>query len=225
MATSKKLILVESSADQDHISDLQRSIGKLSTLRNNFSQAHEIGHLALEHREPNRTGMVAYHESLKWLAGIERLAVADWLTAPSADAVLSIGPVALPLAEPPSSLSPWQIRTAIRMFRQEQSVLDQSFEHWRARPPGFGSIRVLFRGGSLLADSWIASLSLIDSLLRVFHCMMALRVAISRRPGILTFVLLLLAVCLRYGRREEPDDHAFLPIRRYQTSLGAARTG
>jgi hypothetical protein len=35
--------------------------------------------------------------------------------------------------------------------------------------------------------------------------------ALARRPDGLTFVLVMLAACLRYGRREEPDDHAFLP--------------
>src|SRR5215813_4666631 len=45
--------------------------------------------------------------------------------------------------------------------------------------------------------------------------------AFSRRPDTLTFVLVLLAACLRHGRREEAGDHAFLPTRRNLTFLGS----
>jgi hypothetical protein len=31
----------------------------------------------------------------------------------------------------------------------------------------------------------------------------------------------MLAACLRYGRREEPDDHTFLPRHRYRKSPGS----
>jgi hypothetical protein len=34
------------------------------------------------------------------------------------------------------------------------------------------------------------------------------RVALARRPSVLSFLLVLLAVCLRFGRRSEPDDSA-----------------
>ena len=40
-----------------------------------------------------------------------------------------------------------------------------------------------------------------------------------RRPK---FVLAILAICRRYGHREEPDDHAFLPMHPYGCHRGVA---
>jgi hypothetical protein len=47
------------------------------------------------------------------------------------------------------------------------------------------------------------------------------RTALSRRTGEPRSVLVILAVCLRYGHREESDDHTFLLVRRNQTLLGS----
>jgi hypothetical protein len=49
--------------------------------------------------------------------------------------------------------------------------------------------------------------------------------ACSRRPGTLAFLLVMLAVCRRYGRHDDPDDHHFLPMRRYLTSWGGCPQG
>jgi hypothetical protein len=78
------------------------------------------------------------------------------------------------------------------------------------------------RADSLLRRSRVALLRLLDGILGAL-CLMLVRVqtALSRHPDALMFVLIMLAACLRYGRREEPGDHAFLPTRRYQTSLGS----
>jgi hypothetical protein len=91
-----------------------------------------------------------------------------------------------------------------------------------AQQPDIGLwITRTFRADALLRHSRVAFLRLLDGILRAL-CLILVRVqtALSRHPDALMFVLIMLAVCLRYGRREEPGDHAFLPTRRYQTSLG-----
>jgi len=216
--STRHFLLVETSPYEDHSSGYQRSIDKLSALRTNFNRLCELGHLTLQGNECNHTGMAAAHESLEWLADTERLVSGDWFTVPAADAVPSVAPVKFPCVELPSSRSPWQIRTASRWFWQEQSDVYGSFELRDVRLSVSERIRVAY---SLLVDSWIASFSLIDSLLRVFSCMEALRTAVFRRLSVRTFVLLLLAVCRRYGHRAEPDDHTFLYVRRYLTSMGS----
>ena len=53
---------------------------------------------------------------------------------------------------------------------------------------------------------------MLDGILAALCLMFVLVLAaLARRPDGLIFVLVMLAACLRYGRREEPDDHAFLP--------------
>ena len=61
-------------------------------------------------------------------------------------------------------------------------------------------------------DSKAAFVRMLDGILAAL-CLTLILVlaALARRPDGLTFVLVMLAACLRYGRREEPDDHTFLP--------------
>jgi hypothetical protein len=84
------------------------------------------------------------------------------------------------------------------------------------------TIRVLFRESSPLAETWAAFVGLIDTLLSIFRRMKALlRVAVPLHPDVLAFVLVMLAVCRRYGHRSDPDDHASLLIQRYLVSIGS----
>lgn len=46
--------------------------------------------------------------------------------------------------------------------------------------------------------------------------------ALSRLVDATNFVLVMIAACLRYGHRQDPDDHHSLPARRYQSWLGRA---
>ena len=72
----------------------------------------------------------------------------------------------------------------------------------------------------LAATSRPALLRFIDGILAALRLMLVLVLtALSQQLDALAFVLVMLAVCLRYGRREEPDELAFLPMRRNQTSL------
>jgi hypothetical protein len=90
------------------------------------------------------------------------------------------------------------------------------------QPDGGPWLLPKFNEAALPRDSGVALLRLLDGILAAL-CLMLVRVlaALSRHPDALMFVLIMLAACLRYGRREEPGDHAFLLTRRYQTSLGS----
>lgn len=71
------------------------------------------------------------------------------------------------------------------------------------------------------ADTEAALRHLLDSLVAVLSLVLVqVLAALSRRPDTLTFALVMLAACLRYGRREEPDDDASLRVRR-QMSFGS----
>ena len=62
---------------------------------------------------------------------------------------------------------------------------------------------------------------MVDNMLAAMDVTLArLVAALARDPNLLALVLVILAVCRRYGRRSEPDDHVVLPMRRYPTSWG-----
>ena len=96
----------------------------------------------------------------------------------------------------------------------------------RANPPlgqdqytgrSFGGLRaspvmLAVRSDVLPRVDRTALLLLLDGILTALRLTLILVLAaLARHPDGLTFVLIMLAACLRYGRREEPDDHAFLP--------------
>jgi hypothetical protein len=68
------------------------------------------------------------------------------------------------------------------------------------------------RAGTFVSGIRNTFLRLLDSILAAL-CLMLVRArnGLSARPNALTFLLVMLAACLRYGRHSEPDDHAFLP--------------
>jgi hypothetical protein len=71
------------------------------------------------------------------------------------------------------------------------------------------------------ANSRVGLLRVIDGILAALRLLLVLVLtALSQHLDALTFVLVMLAVCLRYGRRTEPGDHAYLPMRRNLTSMG-----
>lgn len=224
MTTSYRIeTVVMTSARQDHVSDARRSIQTLKALRSNFDLAHEVGHITLVLHGPNLTGMAAAHDALQLLTSMPLTPVADWPTVPTFEAVRAISTPAIPrLSLPSDHAQPWQVKAAFMFAWHEIHHLDQGFGHFLDKRPTSGNMRVLFREGVLIADDWLASLRLLDSLLRVFCCTVALRVASVRRLDIRTYVLVLIAVCRRYGHRAEPDDHNSLPVRRHLTCLGSS---
>ena len=156
-----------------------------------YTLAHENAHLQLESRSPNCTGMTAFLEAFQWLTGVALSGEQPHV--PSTDAV----PASAPLVQ--------------------NQISGRGF----VGSPG-PRLLLAIKDGALPRDDRTALLRFLDGILAAL-CLMLVRVlaALSRRPDALTFALVLLAACLRYGRRGEPDDHAFLPTRRYQTSLGS----
>jgi hypothetical protein len=156
-----------------------------------YTLAHENAHLQLESRNPNVTGMTAFLGIFQWLTRVARYG--ERPQAPSADAV-------------PASA---------------RLVQGQITGHGCVGLPG-PRLLLAFKEGALPRDNRTALLRLLDGTLAALRLMLVrVLAAFSRHPDALTFALVLLAACLRYGRRGEPDDHAFLPTRRYQTSLGS----
>lgn len=77
------------------------------------------------------------------------------------------------------------------------------------------------REGALPRETRGALLRLFIGILVAVYLMLRLVLAaLTRHPDALTFVLVMLASCLRHGRHDEPDDPAFLPMCPYQRSLG-----
>lgn len=75
----------------------------------------------------------------------------------------------------------------------------------------------------LIADLAAALVRMVDNMLVAVHVTLARLVAAhAQDPNLVALVLVILAVCRRYGRRSEPDDPAVLPMRRYPTSRGVS---
>jgi len=192
---------------------LRRCIDDVSRVR--YDLAHEVGHVWLDAHDVNSSGMTAATEAVRWLA--DAPPVEDWFAVPLLNA-------------PPSGTAP------------ESPVVDIRFNLWSRRAGAsinpFGLVRPLvptqdahqlpglpivltFRKDALPPDNRVTLLRLLDGILAALRLMLVrVMAALSRRPAVLTFVLVMLAACLRYGRREEPGDYLSLPTRRYQTSLG-----
>ena len=72
-------------------------------------------------------------------------------------------------------------------------------------------------------DSNAALLRMLDGILAALCLMFVLVLAaLARRPDGLMFVLVMLAACLRYGRREEPGDPRLAAQVQYRTSPGSS---
>jgi hypothetical protein len=100
-------------------------------------------------------------------------------------------------------------------------VQNQITGHDFVRLPG-PQLLLAFREDVLARAGGSTFLRFLDGILAALRLMLVLVLAaLSRHPDALTFVLVILAACLRYGRRSEPANHTFLPPRRYQTSLGS----
>jgi hypothetical protein len=174
----------QTTASLDHVRGLQNAIEGVSRLR--YTLAHEDAHLAFGR---NATGMTAIFGAFKWLAGIYQV-------------------------------DRWQ-----QTLTADELVAGASLDQDQHLGIGFGGLRVssvvALQTASIMlairADAFppvdrTALLRLVDGILTAL-CLTLILVlaALARRPDRLTFVLVMLAACLRYGRREEPDDHAFLP--------------
>ena len=199
---------------RDHARDLQHSIGNLSRLR--FTLAHENAHLLLDcpDPDPNYTASMALYERIRWLAS------AVWVDAALANTTPAF----------PSDWTTFSPRSGATSTVNETTVPARPLKH-TVRSAALAalaaeSLLLEFQAGVLPADSKAASLRLIDGILAALRLLFGLVLtALSQHLNVLTFVLVMLAVCLRYGRRAEPDDCAFLPMRRNLMSMGSCPRG
>jgi hypothetical protein len=137
----------------------------------------------------------------------------------------------------PTPFGPWSRYTSAAV---QPITLAQSFEYGCQGivivpcPPaqslrdilGCRAFRLTFQEDALPTVGKGAFLRFIDGILAALRLMLVLVLtALSQQLAAHTLVLVILAACLRFGRREEPDNHAFLPMRRNQTSLGRCPLG
>jgi hypothetical protein len=198
-------------------------IDELSDLRHNLLLLDSATHLTLDCPQPqNLSGSAALIEGIQLLAGVTP--VDDWLPLLSA----GVAPASTGLTSPCDEMlfSSWSRLTSApaRMSNKAQSFLCADAAEFGGLPAP--RIVLTFQVDVPPRDNRAALLRLLDGILSALCLMLVLVLAaLSRQPNALAFVLVILAVCLRYGRRSEPDGHAFLPMRRYQTSLGSCPHG
>jgi hypothetical protein len=173
----------------ERVIDLRRSIGGLQVLRSDVAALGLVAYSAVVSSRPNYTAAVSFLESAPRLT-------------------VTYSPVGTaPIVSP--------------------TVADISFEYFRPwsttsaplspgprMPYGYASLsrpwlKLTLGDDVFSADSKAVLLRFVDGVIAAL-CLLLVRVmaAIARHPDVLTFVLVMLAVCLRYGRRGEPDDYA-----------------
>lgn len=214
IATSAVLTNVQvTPPGRDHVRDLQCWIEAASRLR--YRVAHEFAHVPFvdSHHEQNRTGSTALIESTQWLSRL--VAAENWLTVPPIDAGSdSMAPLSLLNgtgfgARSDSTTAPvWSRLLPHRQHAMQALGWVDSFLAFQRDVPSAGSRAGLLR----VIDGILAALRLL---------LVLVLTALTRQLNARTFALVMLAVCLRYGRRTEPDDHTFLPMRRNLTSVGS----
>lgn len=206
--------------DMDHARDLRRAI--LSLSRQRFDLAHECAHLLVE------DDVAAFTECPEYAGGAGRTTSALWLFAP-----LEFGSNAAPALDQISIKPAWWPTTSAPIG--PNASLLHSYRHLTApwgpddpnawyRPSAIHerSIRLVDLPGVSSAVSSAALIRLIDGILAALGLiLMRVLAALTRQPDAPILVLVMLAACLRFGRREEPEDGSFLPIRRSQTYLGS----
>lgn len=188
------------------VSTLRQGIADASRLR--YSLLHENAHLLLTSTSsltldcsPNHTGMTTVMESAWWLAELIRT-----------DASLTGA-----FDETPAT-APWSRRIGAPV---DMTAYAQSSDK-RYCPPVLRTFRMLV----LPPENKAALVRLLGGILAALSLILILVLtALTRHPNVLTLVLVMLAACLHFGRRGEPDDHGSLPMRRNQTSWGSCLHG
>jgi len=195
----------ETSSARNNARSLRHSIAELSELRRTFTRAHELAHSELSQSEPvnpspvstDKSGSRRPHVTFKLKGPLEVGGTPQPSPADTDSAKVTLGSTAYP--------SPWS--NALSGLSASELSLRSGDTLWAEMAPSVG--RDLKRIYPLLVR-------LIDGKLAALF--IALTV-LSRHPNALSFVLVMLAACLRYGRREEPDDHAPMPMREKRTSV------
>jgi hypothetical protein len=224
---------------------LEREVAELSRQRNSYSRAHELAHHALAEIEAGASnadsvfeGLVAalaQHDvgkaSLVW----RRFVVAE-------QGVFLIAPEPLPVARSAPSLPAWRADTFAGLPEPAWFSRDTPAVVAAAPVSGTQDIRLPYReplqvsfrlfagSGRLFGAARDALLRFLDMLRRMVRLLngaigcrtqLIFQSGLRHRPNVLAFALIILAVCRRYGRRSEPDDHASLITRRHLVSPGS----
>jgi hypothetical protein len=209
---------------------LHIELGDLVARRSRFSKAHELAHHVFV--GANSGGMSAVVELFRVIGGLVTLNYDVALQAHLAKPfkAMAAAPPVLGHASiqpsPDSRLPSWQWE-ALSMSALSVRLTRKS------AAPAAGDPRLstaashlhtfIEQIASLIVDAAKAAICWIDQRRAVIYARLARRhVPPAEDPGVRAFVLVLLAVYRRHGRRSEPDDHAALPMRRYPTSQGAA---
>ena len=231
--TTKNVIFVEGASDLPYLDTLSRRIAALSVERIVFvTAAHEIAHHLVTLNGANNTGMTYIFDVLDLLRRFGR-------------PVSERGPISFggddtsPTLVIPKYYDASALRLASSVTRDFAALsrgwrLDRSETEPTA--PTYTRPQITLRLsadiGSVIPSVRTMLLRLLDTLLALARrCTVAIEMLRFERslvlarlgclPGVPAFVLVILAVCRRYGHRSEPDDHASLLIRRQLVSMGS----
>jgi hypothetical protein len=218
-----------------HVRPLRQRIDELSDLRHDLLLLDAASHLTVDYPLPRNVAESAtVTECNEWLASGGRFR--DWF-----QLTVNTPPVSVALTSPfdGTKPSPWSSLTGTPAGVPGQARPFLTISRPRGVHPGLRGPFVLllfadefdsFLAGAILslsADIFLPEhkatiLRLLDGILAALCLVLVLVLAaLSQQSNALNFVLVMLAACRRYGRRSEPDGHTFLPMRRYQTSLGS----
>jgi hypothetical protein len=196
-------------------------IRELSAQRKTFTQIHELAHHVLIQVGDNETGMTALSDACALLLQVARPSAVERPSSLLGTSTLPIDPGrSLPRGVPKFYQPSWLTEGLSRSFAQtpESPVSPAQRVKLKTARPDQTLLRFI---AQLIADLAAALVRMVDNMLAAMHVTLArLVAALARDPNLLALVLVILAVCRRYGRRSEPDDHAVLPMRRYPTSWG-----
>jgi hypothetical protein len=234
--TTNMVLLVEGTSDLACLRALDQNIGRLSAQRDTYSQAHELAHHVMAANQENLTGAVAAFDTFLLLQTRDYYYLTDRpVRFPTNVSQPNPPPVSLFASTPSASRLPnWNTAAFAGMISQTwlelgdgtQATVTPTFSVCNPDLAGFVPTRAFnylsIGARSLIIDSWAAMVRVIDSVLAAMRLMRVLiRACLGHRLNALAFVLVMLAACRHYGHRSEPDDHAYLFIRRNLVSMGS----
>jgi hypothetical protein len=203
------------------VADLVWDIRELSAQRKTFMQIHELAHHALIQVGNNETGMTALSDACALLLQVTRPPELP-SGFPGTSTTLPIDPRSLPSGVPKFYLPSWLTEGLSRAFPQTPASPISPAQRVKLKTASPDQTLLRFIA-QLIADLAAALVRMVDNMLVAVHVTLARLVAAhAQDPNLVALVLVILAVCRRYGRRSEPDDPAVLPMRRYPTSRGVS---
>lgn len=226
--TNRNMILIEGLSDVTALNAQDRTIATATAHRRVFSLLHELAHGAIDGADAHRMDMWLFLQSSHMLQGALRLIDMDWRRE-LADICLPSGErLYIKCTAEDGKLPSAETASVPLLPEWYHDALADMGAGMRAAAPGGDSVadRAIYpvyrlAGACRWLDdrSWLQRLSarcavvvrVLDHVIGALHVMrMHIRASLNGRPIACPFVLLLLAVCRRYGRRSEPGDHVSL---------------